>query len=359
MADYNLKTTITLDGNTIANPISGSIRKITNKSSICDLTYPNKNGLMTHYIKWNGVIKVYLGLDATEGSPVFTGIPFAKKGRETITYSFTDLFGYLNRAKDIKVDDYSNFDGVEAGQSIIEVISGADYSMFNVSLSTDGIQGTNPVVTLDNTLRFTSYTSRYGLIRNINDRCWDISAYPKEPEPYILYMRNNVLHHEKQTRLADATPIDTIATADNMLTSAPSWDITKLINKQVVFGNSYEDGYERKRLYEGTADDDSTIKQFGVCCGSPVTDKSLTNDGDCISKAERIIEANKDVVVRATISTVGGFTFIPGKDYITVTDSNYGIEGIHRIAEVRYNFGKDTFTKITLDNTRPIMTEFI
>jgi len=359
MPKYGLKTTITLDGNTIANPISGSIRKMTNKSTICDLTYPNKNGLMMHYIKWNSVIKVYLGLDTTEADPVFTGIPFAKKGRETITYSFTDLFGYLNRAKDMKVDDFTNFDGVEAGQSILEVIGGADYSMFNTVLSTDGIQGTNPVVTLDDTLRFPGYTSRYDLIRNINNRCWDISEYPKEPEPYILYMRDNVLHHEKQTRLADATAIDTIATADNMLTSAPSWDIQKLINKQTVFGDSYEDGYERKRLYEGTADDDSSIKQFGVCCGTPITDKSLTNNGDCISKAERIIEANKSVIVRATISTVGGFTFIPGKDYITVTDSSYGIEGTHRIAELRYTFGNDESTKITLDNTRPIMTDYI
>ena len=359
MAKYNLKTTITLDGNTITNPISGSIRKITNKASTCDLTFANKNGLMMHYIKWNGVIKVYLGLDTIESDPVFTGIPFAKKGRETITYSFTDLFGYLNRAKDIKIDDFTNFDGVEAGQSIVEVIGDADYSMFDVSLSTDGIQGTEPVVTLDDTLRFPTYTSRYNIIRNINDRCWDTSDYPNEPEPYILYMKDNVLHHEKQTRLADATPIHTIATADNMLTSAPSWDITKLINKQIVFGDSYEDGYERKRLYEGTATDTSAIKQFGVLSGNIVTDKSLTNNGDCKSKAERIVEANKTVVVRATISTVGRFNVIPARDYITVTDSNYGLEGTHRIAEVRYNFGKDTSTRITLDNTRPIMTEFI
>ncbi len=172
-------------------------------------------------------------------------------------------------------------------------------------------------------------------------------------------MRDNVLHHEKRIRLEDATSIDTIAVADNMITSAPSWDITKVVNKQTVFGSPYEDGYERKRIYEGTATDNSSIKQLGVLCGSPVTDKSLTNVSDCISKAERIIEANKNIVIRATINTVGRFNIIPARDYITVTDNNYGLEGTHRIAEVRYTFGGDTSTKITLDNTRPQITEYI
>jgi hypothetical protein len=357
--DYGLKTTIKADGVTIDNPISGVVTKITNKASTCSLTYPNENGKMLNYLPWNTVIEVYLGLGAVEASPVFTGILVSKKGREKMTFSFTDLFGYLKRHKDIQVDDFTNFDGMEAGQSIIEVADGGDYSMYNSVLSTDGVQGTNPVVVLDDTFRFTKSSNRYEVIRGINDKCWDISGYPKEPEPYILYMRDNVLHQEKQTRLEDATAIHTIATADNLLTSSPSWELTKLVNKQTVYGANYTDGYERKRTYVGTHDDDASIKTFGVSCGTPVTNANLTNNGDCITQAERIVEARKLVPVRATIGTVGFFNAIAGKDVITVTDSNYGIEGTHRIAEIRYNFGADTSTKITLDNTRAVITDFI
>lgn len=355
---YDLKMTVTQDGNTITNPISGSIRKITNKGATCDLTFSNKKGRMAHYLPWNSVIRVYLGLDTLEDDPVFTGIPYARKGRETMTYSFMDYFGYLNRHKDIKLDEFSNFDGMEAGQSILEVVAGADYSSFATNISTGGVTGTNPVVVLNDTLRFPNYTSRHDVITNINEQCWDTSGYPAEPEPYIIYMSDTTLHHEKQTRLADATATYTIASADNLIVSAPTWTITKNINKQIVLGDTYEDGYGRQRRYEGTATDSSSIDMFGVICGKPITNKNLTNNGDCITEAERNIESNKELIVRASIGTVGMFNLIPGKHCLTVTDSDYGIDGTHRVSEVKYIIGDNHSTKITLDNTRPLMTEY-
>lgn len=317
---------------------------------------------MTNFIRWNSLFRIYPGLDDTEANPLFTGIPIGKSGRNPIKFKFTDYLGYFNRIKDIKIDDYNNFDGMEAGQSIIEVADGGDFSMFSTALSTAGVQGTYPPVYLDDTLRFKNYTSRLNVITAMNERCWDISGYPSIPEPYIFWVDDTTLYHQKQTRLADATPIATVATADNLITSEPRWDLMKVINKQTVVGASYVDGYDRKRNYEGTHSDASSIEALGIVSGAPVKDESLTTVGDCEAKAQRIVEAYKEVPMFSSISVVENWAYniIPGRDCITVTDSDYGIEGTHRISEVRHDFGGGkTVSTIVLDTTMPLLTDYI
>jgi hypothetical protein len=359
MPNYTLKCNVTQDGNGFDKPATVSIRKRPNVPSKATLTFPNLNGKFSNYFSSTDIIAVYLGLDVVEPKAIIMGFPVELTGRSVLTVGLTDMLAIVNRDHD-RLWKYDNYDGWEAGHAMRNAVDAVDQSMYSQTIDTTGIQGTNPRVILDDTLRYESYGTVLSIVKDIQSRSWDDSGYPSTPLPYTAWMLENRLNFRKMERIDEADAVLNFANVDDLLSSHPSKSIMPLINKVTCIGAGYTDMRTGdKKVYVGSYTHQSSVNAFGLH-HKVIKDESLTNIWQCEQRAAREVMASKVRSVTSTISVPNLLSAIPDVTAINVNDSKYGVSGNHRISELAINYGGgNSRCSATLNNTEPVLTEFL
>lgn len=356
---YTLKYAVRVDGTLLNSPERITIRKRPNVPAEATMIFLNKNGKYSNYFGSKDIFEIKIGMDAIDSKPIFTGFATDIVGRTVLSVHLSDLMGVLNRDK-IRLWEHFNFDGLEAGYAIRKLVEAVDSSMYYKPIDPTGIKGTFPKVILDETLRFKTMTSHLSVIKDILSRSWDTSEYPSTPIPYAMWMDDDRFHFRKMQRTADATPIKSYPSVDDLLESRPSKSLLPLINKVTVIGTTYKDlRTGETKNYIGEHSHASSIKTFGVH-HAVYQDKSLTSNWQCENKAARIVMASKVKVTTSSISVPDFYTAIPNISVITVNDSAFGIAGNNLVSQVDIMYGGgNTKCTLTLNNVEPVMVKYI
>jgi len=357
--NYSLKVEVTQNGNGFDNPITGSVQKRGNAPSTANLTFPNLNGKFKDYFASNDVIRVYVGLDAIEPEPIITGFPVDDTGRSMFSIRLSDMLTRLNHSQ-AKIDDFNNYDGVEAARAMQALVDDVDMSMYSSSIDTSGICGTNPRVILAEDFRHKDYSTVWKMLQDINSRCWDTTEFPKTPLSYSFWMSDTKMNFRKKQRADEASAVYSFDTIDDILTSKPTRSLVPVINKCTVIGATYKDpatGIQKN--YEGTYTHQSSVDAQGEH-HAIIKDQTLTNNWECEQKAARYVFSSKVRRVTSTIDVPNLMSGIPNITVISVDDSDYGIEGNHIVSELDISFGGgNTGCSVTLNNVEPVMTDYV
>lgn len=361
--DFQIKVTINDSVN--YDYTSGRISKSLNSPSQLSLTFPAHQGKNVWTFPNTYEIKVFLGIGVLTQRPIFRGY-ITKKNIDvssgTITYICSDLMCLLQQDR-ITIDQFDNFDGWEAGDAILDIVSNVDdLSSTLTSISTDGITGTSPTVTIkeENNIRsFYDEHTRLDVISAINNLCWDSDNYPSPPLLYRYFMEDKTFYHQKIPERSTSDPLDKIEYADNLLSGQVEQNFSEdLYSKFSIVGAEYTDDDGDTKNYHGTYTHTSTAKAYRPNWGYD-SDSSLTSNADCYQEAMKRVEFSRLLRMSPEIGYLRAYKRTPG-DIIEVKNSRYGIKGNFIIQNVDVNFSPNNFnSSVVLDTERASIIDYL
>lgn len=327
-------------------------------NSAAELTFgvSNKSGMYNYFFLPGDKIEFYYGIGQIPNVPQFTGYPVSVSGSTIKKVTCVD---YLACAKNewVKLDDYTNYDGYLASAAIASLISGLNGTPLTVGKS--GVE-TERVITDTDDIRYPEYADKLSVIQDINDLCWDESyaSNSYHPLPYFFYVNGTTFFHKKQTDITAATPVMSIAYADNLLSSDPEYTMDYTCNRCTYIGGEYKDAAGNTRRYEGTHTDATNLanmRLFHVV----KEDKKLPSDGDCVAAAERYVQANKYITVKSSLKHTDGMYLTPGVSVIEIENSRYGISGNNLVVGVNVSMSAGVVdVNIDLAQRKSVLTDF-
>jgi len=332
------KIEVTVNGNGIDNPNSGTIKKQRDIWT-ASLSYPNQSGKMFEYFQPQDIVRIYLGLDVLPSVPTFTGVSTQDEGENLKSFSFLGRL-YAMQKDEVIIDDLNfNLDGYEVSQAIRKLLEVKAFSLTRI------FHGTNPAVHVPPTFRYEKGETVYTVIKALRDMAVDTSDYSHLPRYYFLYEENDRLFFRKEPKLIDANSWFTLTGGDNLLNGIPESKTYGIINKQTVIG---KDGV--RATYESS----HRMSVDGVFNGKTINDETLLSASECYYRARLEVENNKVRTINTSITALEMIEAIPNLSIVKILNAKNIVSGLHRVRDIDMVFGKGFNISTQIEKDVPV-----
>jgi len=337
---------VRLNGVSIDKPASGSITKSLEMPS-ATLVFPNRDGRYFQYFKPRDIIDIYVGTEDYPLYPTFTGYVTDASGDEAITMNLISRLSALEKEY-IYLDDYTNYDGWEVSAAMQEQLFRSDAAIDVLHK----LQGTDPAFFVPSDYRKPDGVTRYQFLKFARDLAYAVSSETGEALTYHLYE-----HGRRDFKLLKQKPLVTgnewwhFVYASNLIMSQPSVKTHGMVNRQTVFSKSGE-----KVVFDLAHPQQRSV--FGLHEGQPIK-LDYGNEEDAYNRARVECLKNRSPSVTSTISAVDMLEAVPGVSIVRLSKAPNLLAGLHRVMDVRINFGNTLRVDCVLEKAPPVLSREI